>query len=294
MSEKHLRFAIFGKEHQAKKSAMIESVLAVLSRRGAVMTIDRPFLEILQSLDIDTQGVAAFDGDDFDADFVISLGGDGTMLKAAARVGAKNIPIVGVNIGRLGFLSDTKPTEMDMVVDALYNGEYKLENHSAITVETEGAEMQGQRIALNDIAVLKRDTAAMISIETSIDKEYVVTYQADGLIVATPTGSTAYSLSNGGPIVAPNADVLCLTPVAPHSMNIRPIVIDGNSEVALKVVSRSHNFLLAVDGMSVTLKEGTTVRIRKAAHSVKIVKLPNKHYYSTLREKMSWGLDNRA
>ena len=294
MSEKHLRFAIFGKEHQAKKSAMIESVLAVLSRRGAVMTIDRPFLEILQSLDIDTQGAAAFDGDDFDSDFVISLGGDGTMLKAAARVGAKNIPIVGVNIGRLGFLSDTKPTEMDMVVDALYNGEYKLENHSAITVETEGAEMQGQRIALNDIAVLKRDTAAMISIETSIDKEYVVTYQADGLIVATPTGSTAYSLSNGGPIVAPNADVLCLTPVAPHSMNIRPIVIDGNSEVSLKVVSRSHNFLLAVDGMSVTLTEGTTVRIRKAAHSVKIVKLTNKHYYSTLREKMAWVLDNRA
>lgn len=294
MSEKVLRFAIFGNEYQAKKSASIQKILAVLNDRGAEVHIDRPFLDFLFAEHIDAKGAMAFDGDDFDADFVISMGGDGTLLKAAARVGAKNIPIIGVNFGRLGFLSDTMPSEIDMAIDALYKGDFALENHAAINVDIKGNGIQGQWVALNDIAVLKRDTAAMISIHTSIDDEYVVTYQADGLIISTPTGSTAYSLSNGGPIVVPSADVLCLTPVAPHSLNIRSIVINGSSEVMLSVESRSHNFLLAVDGQSITMKEGTKVRISKAQHQVKIVKLPNKHYYTTLREKMSWGLDRRS
>lgn len=289
---KVLRFAIFGNEYQAKKSASIQKILAVLNDRGAEVYIDRPFLDFLMTEHIDAKGAVPFDGDEFDADFVISMGGDGTLLKAAARVGAKNIPIIGVNFGRLGFLSDTMPSEIDMAVEALYQGNFSLENHTAISVECGGSSVK--RVALNDIAVLKRDTAAMISIHTTIDDEYVVTYQADGLIVSTPTGSTAYGLSNGGPIVVPSADVLCLTPVAPHSLNIRSIVIDGNSEVALTVESRSHNFLLAIDGQSVTMKEGTKVRIRKAPHLVKIVKLPNKHYYTTLREKMSWGVDSRG
>lgn len=294
MSERTIRFAIFGNEYQAKKSASIQKILAVLAKHNANISIDRPFLEFLQAEHISIEGAMPFDGNDFTADFVISMGGDGTLLKAAARVGEKRIPILGVNIGRLGFLSDTMPSEIEQAITALYEGKFNLEDHTVIEVRPEDAEIEGSRFALNDIAVLKRDTASMISIKTSVDGEYVVTYQADGLIVSTPTGSTAYGLSNGGPIVVPNTDVLCLTPVAPHSLNIRSIVINGNSEVTLSVESRSHNFLLAIDGRSETLPEGTKVTIRKAPYTIKIVKLLNKHYYTTLREKMMWGKDSRV
>lgn len=294
MSQRTLRFAIFGNEYQAKKSASIQKILAVLVKHGAEIFIDRPFLEFLQEEHISIDKAQAFDDDGFSSDFVISMGGDGTLLKAAARVGDKNIPILGVNMGRLGFLSDTMPSEIEQAIDALYDDNFKLERHAIIEVLSEDHAIKGTRYALNDIAVLKRDTASMISIKTSVDGEYVVTYQADGLIVSTPTGSTAYGLSNGGPIVVPNTDVLCLTPVAPHSLNIRSIVINGNSEVTLSVESRSHNFLLAIDGRSETLPEGTRVTIRKAPYHIRIVKLLNKHYYSTLREKMMWGRDSRG
>jgi len=294
MSERTLRFAIFGNEYQAKKSASIQKILSVLVKYGAEVSIDRPFLEFLQTEHISIEGALPFDGDDFTADYVISMGGDGTLLKAAARVGDKAIPVLGVNMGRLGFLSDTMPSEIEQAIEAIYENNFKLEDHTVIEVTSDDATIEGTRFALNDIAVLKRDTASMISIKTSVDGEYVITYQADGLIVSTPTGSTAYGLSNGGPIVVPNTDLLCLTPVAPHSLNIRSIVINGNSEVTLSVESRSHNFLLAIDGRSEKLQEGTKVTIRKAPYQIKIVKLLNKRYYSTLREKMMWGRDSRG
>lgn len=293
MSERTLRFAIFGNEYQGKKIAAIQEILSVLCGRGAKVSIDRPFRDFLLAEHVDIKGAGVFSGDDFDADFVISLGGDGTFLKAAARVGAKGLPVIGINIGRLGFLSDTMPSDIEAAVEAIYKGDYRLERHSVIEVTADGHDIDGSRYALNDIAVLKRDTASMISIRASVDGEYVVTYQADGLIVSTPTGSTAYGLSNGGPIVVAGTDVLCLTPVAPHSLNIRSIVINGNSEVTLSVSSRSHNFLLAIDGRSETLAENVKVTIRKAAHHVNIVKLPGTRYYATLREKMMWGMDSR-
>lgn len=293
MSEQKLRFAIFGNDFQAKKSASIQKIISVLHDRGAEVMIDMPFLRFLQSEHIEVENVTPFEGDDFNADFVISMGGDGTMLKAAMRVGAKRIPILGVNMGRLGFLSDVLPSEIDKAVDALYAGDYKLDAHSVIEVESDGEPIKGNRFALNDIAILKRDSASMIGIHTHIDGEYLVTYQADGLIVSTPTGSTAYNLSNGGPIMVPNADMLCLTPVAPHSLNIRPIVIAGSSVITLTAASRSHNFLIAIDGRSETLPEGTKLTIRRADFDINIVKLQNKRYFSTLREKMMWGMDAR-
>ncbi len=216
----------------------------------------------------------------------IALGGDGTLLKVAAQVGRSATPILGVNMGRLGYLSSVMPDELPSAIDSLLSGDYTIEQHSVI-------EAEGQT-ALNEIAILKRDTAAMISIRVTINGEYVASYQADGLIVATPTGSTAYNLSNGGPIIAAGTDALCLTPVAPHSMTLRPIVVDGNAEIALSVESRSQNFLLAVDGRSTTMKQGTTITVRKAAHTVNMVKLQGKSYFDTLREKMMWGADIRA
>lgn len=293
MSEKKLRFAIFGNEYQAKKSVSIQKILSYLSQRGAEMMIDRTFYDFLVTEKIDVKEAVPFEGDEFDSDYVISMGGDGTFLKAAARVGKKCIPILGVNMGRLGFLSDILPSELDKAFSAIYEGNFRIESHSVVMLETEGEPLMECPFALNDIAVLKRDNASMISIHTSVDDEYMVTYQADGLIISTPTGSTAYGLSNGGPIMVPNSDILCLTPVAPHSLNIRPVVISGESVVKLTIESRSHNYLVAIDGRSETLTESTKLTIRKAPYEVRIIKLQNKRYYSTLREKMMWGADAR-
>ncbi len=293
MIDKKLRFAIFGNEFQAKKSASIQKVFSVLSDRGADIVIDRPFLDFLRNEHIDAGKATPFDGDDFHADFVVSMGGDGTFLKAANRVGTKGIPLIGVNIGRLGFLSDIMPSEIEHTVDDLYAGNYKLEDHTVISAEVDTPDGTASSCALNDIAILKRDTASMITVSVTIGNEYLVTYQADGLVVSTPTGSTAYNLSNGGPIMVPTTDTLCLTPVAPHSLNIRPIVIGDSSVITLNVESRSHSFLVAVDGRSSTFGEGSKVTVKKADHCIKVVKLQDKRYYSTLREKMMWGADVR-
>ncbi|MBQ7421577.1 MAG: NAD kinase [Prevotella sp.] len=291
---KKLRFALFGNEFQAHKSASISKILTYLEQREAEIYVDRPFFDFLVGdLRIAVNATRVFDDGDFEADFAVSMGGDGTFLKAASRVGAKQIPIIGVNMGRLGFLADVLPGEIEEALDELYRGEYALEKHAAIQIETEGATLKESPYALNDIALLKRDNASMISIRANVNGEYLVTYQADGLIVSTPTGSTAYSLSNGGPIMVPQAGILCLTPVAPHSLNIRPIVVPDDAEITLSVESRSHSFLVAIDGRSEKLNEEVKVKIRKAPYSIGIVKRQGKRYFSTLREKMMWGADQR-
>lgn len=294
MSQKHLRFALFGNEYQAKKSVAVERTINYLRAHDAELYIDRPYYEFLvRQSDDEVWCSGVFDEYNFDVDFAISLGGDGTFLRAASRVGAKGIPVLGVNMGRLGFLSDVLPLEVEKALDEIFDGQYKLEEHTVIKVEAEGEPIEGNPYALNDIALLKRVDASMITIRCSVNGEYLVTYQADGLIVSTPTGSTAYNLSNGGPIIVPSADILCLTPVAPHSLNIRPIVINDDCVVELEVESRSHNFLAAIDGRSEKLREGTKVIIRRAPFKIKIVKQRSSHYFSTLRDKLMWGADQR-
>ena len=295
MAEQHLKFAIFGNEYQAKKSASIEIILNYLDKRGAEVYVESTYYDFLtreQHLKLNVAGV--FEDYNFDVDYVISMGGDGTFLKAASRVGAKGTPIIGINMGRLGFLADVLPSEIEPALDSLYAGECQIEEHAVIQVEPKGGVLAGNPFALNDIAVLKRDDASMISIRTMVDGEFLVTYQADGLIVSTPTGSTAYNLSNGGPIIIPQSGSLCLTPVAPHSLNIRPIVINDTAEITLDIESRSHNYLVAIDGRSERMTEETRLVIRRAAHSIKIVKQRNQRYFSTLREKLMWGADQRA
>ena len=295
MAEQHLKFAIFGNEYQAKKSASIEKILAYLDKREAEVYVENAYYEFLtheQHLKVNAAGV--FEDYNFDVDYVISMGGDGTFLKAASRVGAKGTPIIGVNMGRLGFLADVLPSEIESALDSLYAGECQIEEHAVIQVVAEGGILAGNPFALNDIAVLKRDDASMISIRTQVDGEFLVTYQADGLIVSTPTGSTAYNLSNGGPIIIPQSGSLCLTPVAPHSLNIRPIVINDTAEITLDIESRSHNYLVAIDGRSERMTEETRLVIRRAPHSIKIVKQRNQRYFSTLREKLMWGADQRS
>ncbi len=294
MTNKHLTFAIFGNSFQPRKSQSLMRVLDFLRSKGASIIFDRTFYDFLTAEQNQELGnVGTFDGDDFNADYVISMGGDGTFLKAAVRVGIKSIPLIGINMGRLGFLADVLPGEVESALQAVLEGNYNIEEHTAIQISTSGGDFDGCHYALNDIAVLKRDIASMIGIHTSIDGSFLVNYQADGLIVTTPTGSTAYSLSNGGPIIVPQTRTLCLTPVAPHSLNIRPIVISDSSMVTLEVESRSHNYLVAVDGRSYTMHEGSTVTISKAPFVTRIVKPNGRRYFSSLRDKMMWGADKR-
>lgn len=294
MAEKKLRFALFGNEYQARKSASIQKVLDVLTAHQSEIYMDRPFYEFLtQVVGLKVRVSGLFDDYNFDVDFCISMGGDGTFLKTASRVGAKCIPILGINTGHLGFLADVGPTEIEEALGLVYAGAYVVEEQTVIKIEADGEPIEGNPYALNDIALLKRDMASMIAIRTCINGDYLVTYQADGLIVTTPTGSTAYSLSNGGPIMVPQTRTLCLTAVAPHSLNIRPIVIPDDCEITLEVESRSHNFLVAIDGRSEKLLEGTKVTIRKAPFSAHVMKRQGQRYFSTLREKMMWGMDGR-
>ena len=289
------KYALFGNIYQAKKSANVLRLLSILNNYQAEVYIQKEFHQFLtkdQKMDIQVAGV--FENDDFSADMVLSMGGDGTFLKAASYVGHKNIPILGINTGRLGFLADVSPEEMEETFEDIYKGNYKLEDRSVLQAFSEGQPLKGYPCGLNEIAVLKRDSSSMITIHTSINGAYLTTYQADGLVIATPTGSTAYSLSIGGPVIVPHSNTIAITPVAPHSLNIRPIVINDDWEITLDVESRSHNFLVAIDGRSETCREGTRLVIRKADYQIKVVKRPNHIFFHTLRDKMMWGADGRG
>ena len=290
-----MKFALFGNTYQAKKSAHVIRLLSILKQYNAVVYINREFYHFLvdeQKMDIQAAGV--FEENDFEADMVLSMGGDGTFLKAASHVGNKNIPILGINTGRLGFLADVSPEEMEDTFKDIYNHNYKVEDRSVLQVISNGQSLKGYPCGLNEIAVLKRDSSSMITIHTSINGAYLTTYQADGLVIATPTGSTAYSLSIGGPVIVPHSNTIAITPVAPHSLNVRPIVINDDWEITLDVESRSHNFLVAIDGRSETCREGTRLNIRKADYNIKVVKRPNHVFFHTLRDKMMWGADGRG
>lgn len=295
-----VRFAIFGNIYQARKSALAKRLLHGLETHGAEILIDRPFHEYLTHLlqeDIAYQRL--IDGDEFTADYAVSMGGDGTFLHTAARIGCKGIPIIGVNMGRMGFLADISADEIETAIKGICEGKYRVEERSVLQVDFHDEKgyapiPDGGNYALNEVAVLKRDSSSMISIRVALNGEYLTTYQADGLIVSTPTGSTGYALSVGGPIMAPEAHTLGITPVAPHSLNVRPIVIYDNMEVSMSVESRSHNFLVSIDGRSISCSENTSLSIRRAPHCIRILKRPQSSFFCTLREKLMWGSDVRV
>lgn len=294
-----LKFALFGNVYQHEKSASIRLLLDTLRRHDATIFIDKEYSDFLRQQGIlEPAECAAFTefteyADIATCDFALSMGGDGTLLKTASRVGARQTPIIGVNMGRLGFLADVSPADIEKSIDAIYREDYSVEDRALIRVETNGEPIDGCPCALNDVAILKRDSASMISVRTRINGEYLTTYQADGLVISTPTGSTAYSMSNGGPIIVPRTGVMLLTPVAPHSLSVRPIVIPDNALIELTVSSRSHTFLVAIDGRSGNMPEGTTLRLMRAPYVAKIVKRSGTRYFSTLREKLMWGADVR-
>ena len=289
-----LRFALFGNTYQEHKSAHVTHLLEILRRRKAQICISNEFYDFLRNhTKADLSGLEVFEGNNFSADMVLSIGGDGTFLKAASRVGKKEIPILGINTGRLGFLADVLPDQMEDAFDEIYQGNYLAEPRRVLKLTCNGHVLKGYPYGLNEIAVLKRDTSAMITIHAYINGEPLNVYQADGLVISTPTGSTGYSLSVGGPILVPQSGTISLTAVAPHSLNVRPIVIRDDWEITLDVESRSHNFLIAVDGRSETCREGTRLTIKRADYYVRIVKRCHHSFFNTLREKMMWGMDGR-
>lgn len=289
-----MKFAIFGNVYQAKKSSSAEDLFRLLKQHNAEICICREFYYFLTDvLHIDIPDAELFDGSDFTADMVISMGGDGTFLKAASRVGHKNIPILGINTGRLGFLADISPEEMEETFNEIHENRYEVEERSVLQLKCDNEKLQRDPYALNEIAVLKRDSSSMISIHTAINGAPLTTYQADGLVIATPTGSTAYSLSVGGPIIVPHSKTIAITPVAPHSLNVRPIVIRDDWEITLHVESRNHNFLVAIDGRSEPCQENTELTICRADYTIKVVKRFNHIFFDTLRNKMMWGADVR-
>lgn len=289
-----MRFVLFGNVFQAKKSAHAEYLIKLLKEHGDEVLISEDFYNFLTSeMGLTIRPDEIITGDDFVADMAVSMGGDGTFLRTASRVGHRGIPILGINTGRLGFLADVSPEEIGTAFEEIFQGYYQVEERATLQLSAQGGRIQGYPFALNEIAILKRDSSSMISIRTSIAGNYLTTYQADGLVIATPTGSTAYSLSVGGPIMVPRAGTIAVTPVAPHSLNVRPIVVRDDWEVTLKVSSRSHNFLVAIDGRSETCNENTRLTIRRAPFNTRVVMRNSHHIFHTLRDKMMWGADNR-
>ena len=294
MHRRKLIIALFGNCYQAKKSASIQEVLSCLKKYEAEVHVDREYFEFLQH----TSGVQpefkhVFDRYEEPYDYVISMGGDGTLLRTASVVGDACTPIIGVNMGRLGFLADIRPDEFEQCIKDIFNGHVTLDKRSLLQVDSDGQSISGYNCALNDVAILKRDNASMISIRATVNGEYLTTYQADGLVVSTPTGSTAYSLSNGGPIIIPQTHVFAMTAVAPHSLNTRPLVIPETATLEIEVESRTHNFLVAIDGRSESLQDDTRLTLHLAPYKAQIVKRPRQNHFQTLREKMMWGADVR-
>ncbi len=292
---RQLSFALFGNVHQPKKSLSIQKVLCLLQERKAIISIDRHFHHYLtNSLRLSLSPDNLIDDCDFTADIAISMGGDGTFLEAASRVRDKDIPILGINMGHLGFLADVPPDEAEHAIQAIYDANSTIEQRTLLSLTYDKGQPQGYPCALNEIAVLKQDSSSMISVRVDINGEYLATYQADGLIINTPTGSTGYALSAGGPIMPPDASVIGITAVAPHSLNVRPITLPDTVEATLTVNSRSHRFLVAIDGRSETCHETTRLTIRKAPYTIKVIKRPECTFLRTLRGKLMLGSDIRV
>ena len=289
-----MKFAIFGNKHQIKKSRSIEQLFNAVISHGDTFAIDKPFYVFLQSEGLMIpEPEELIEDNSFSADIAISFGGDGTLLRTASRIGRKEIPILGINAGRLGFLTTTSNEDIDYVISVIHKGEYDIERHNIIEAIPDGRGLKNYPFALNEIAVMKHDSSSMMTLEVTLNGKDRITYQADGLIVAAPSGSTGYSLSVGGPIIAPDANVLVLTPIAPHSLSTRPLVISDSSEIGIRVRSRSGNYLIALDGRNESCEEATTITVRKADYKQLIIRRRKHTFIQNLQEKLMWGTDVR-
>lgn len=228
-----------------------------------------------------------------DVDLVISIGGDGTFLKAVSYVRDSGIPILGINTGRLGFLADSKTIDFEKTLQRLDKKDFHFQPRSLLTVETEGNVFGDENFAFNEVAIHRKDTASMITVEAFLGDRYLNSYWADGLLVGTPTGSTAYNLSCGGPIISPGSNVHFLTPISAHNLNVRPIIVPDDYPIILKGKGRDKEILISLDSQTKSVANGTKITIKKAAFSINLIKFNESDFFKTIREKMMWGIDQR-
>lgn len=226
-------------------------------------------------------------------DLIISIGGDGTFIKTINFIRDSNVPVLGINAGRLGFLSNISKNNIREALESFKNGEFVFQKRSLICVQTENNVFEDYAFALNELTIHKKDSASMIRVNASLNDNFLNTYWADGLIVSTPTGSTAYNLSCGGPIVTPGCQVHIITPIAPHNLNVRPLVVPDHMPIELTVEGRNRRFLLSIDGVSKSIKQGEKIIIKKADFMINTIKFEYNNFLDTIRNKMHWGVDKR-
>lgn len=288
-----MKVGIFGNEYQ--KEELISQIYNILVSHNAQIYIQKDFYYYMCSNFESWYNIEGIvENDNFDLDLAFSIGGDGTFLKTVTIIGEKNIPILGINSGRLGFLADIPKGNLEDTLCDVMKGYYRIEMRTQLTLETDNNSFTGYNHALNEIAILKQDTSSMLTIKAYINGELLTTYQSDGLVISTPTGSTAYSLSVGGAIMTPTASNFMLVAIAPHSLTSRPLVVEDDSILTFKVNSRNNSFLVSLDGRSQILATDTILNIRKSKHTVKLTKRIGHTFYATLREKLMWGIDVRS
>ena len=292
-----MTIAIFGSPYPEHFSKYIQHLIKKLEAEHINLIIEEEFSEFLKNNIRFNKKFLTFNSYETlknNADFLFSIGGDGTLLKAVTYVRESNIPILGINTGRLGFISSISADQIDDAITDILKGNYKINERTLLELSTDKDLFKDKNFALNEVAVSKKDTSSMIRIDAFIDDEFLNTYWADGLVVSTPTGSTGYSLSCGGPIIMPGTNNIIITPNAPHNLNVRPIVIDDNSIIKLKVEDRDQLALVSLDSRSRAFDSETELIIKKASFKTKLVQPQNNSFIRTIRHKLMWGLDKRS
>lgn len=292
-----MQVVIYSKLLKAQDLPFVQTLFDCLHEKSINTYVYKPYLEELQGQVRFARDVGVFEGHlDFAVkkiDCVITLGGDGTILGAVTLIRASKVPILGINLGRLGFLASIEKTRIREAIDNLHRGQYTFDERTLLYLESSIPIFGEERFALNDFTLLKRDTSSMITIHAFVNGAYLNTYWADGIIVATPTGSTGYSLSCGGPIVFPHSGNFVITPVAPHNLNVRPIVISDDSIVSFEIEGRSESFLCTLDSRFETVSTEHKLALRKCDFTIRMVELHNTGFMETIRNKLAWGADMR-
>lgn len=292
-----MKVAVFGTSVSESFIPVLEEFFNYLRSKKINVQLFEPFHEYLtESLKVEPYYSSFFSSpEDFDKsnNFIFSVGGDGTFLHSVVNIRNFDIPVVGVNSGRLGFLADISEDHINDALNDIFNNRYSIIERSLLEIEFCGNETTDFNFALNELAVFKTDTSSMINISARCDKQLLNNYWADGLIVATPTGSTAYSLSVGGPILTPDSENFVITPLAPHNLTIRPVVVPDTYEIELKVDGRGTHFLASLDYRAVAVEFTSRLKIRKAKVTLKTLQLPDQFFFNTLRNKLMWGVDKR-
>jgi NAD+ kinase len=287
-----MKIAVFSKNLKNFFNQSIFDLFETFKKKNIIILVYQPFFEFVKILKVDGF-FNSYEDLPEDIDLFITIGGDGTLLESVSFVRNRNIPIIGINTGRMGFLANLSIDELQIAFDFIFKERYKIEERSLLKLITPNNLFGDHNFALNECTVQKKDTGSMIRIHTYINDEYLNTYWADGLIISTPTGSTAYSLSVGGPIVVPNSDNFVITPIAPHNLTVRPIVVSDSNEIKLNVEGRNPNFLVSLDYRNEVFDSSIDLVVKRADFKIKLLKLENHSFYSTLRNRLMWGIDKR-